>query len=29
MTLPERSGMVAGGFGRVSIRILRDLAMIL
>ena len=29
MTLPERSGKVAGGFGSVSIGILRDLVMIL
>ena len=29
MTLPERFGKVAGGFGKASIRILRDVVMIL
>jgi hypothetical protein len=29
VALPERSGKVAGGFGRVCIRMRRDLAMIL
>ena len=29
LAVPERSGKVAGGFGRVCIRLRRDLAMIL